>query len=118
MGVLYRNDKFSGKELDQIEQFKRQLHSTIMTIVSFHQVEFSYDQKYVIQSLEKSKRFLIQILEKHLTPKSINRIEHVFGFFTDATFMDAFFRAKDGKMFELRANIMSDINTLIENGAL
>jgi hypothetical protein len=89
-----------------------------MTIVSFHELEFSYDRNYIIQSLNKCKSLLKDLVETHLSEKSLNRIEQVFNFFTKTELLDSFFRERDGDIKQLRSDIVRDMNKLLENGAI
>lgn len=118
IGVLFRNDQFNQDELNQIDRLKNQLHNLAMTFVSYHTVEFTYDSHYANQLLIKIKDLLKHLLNKHLTQKSIARIDFVFAFFANRDLMDQFFQAKDGEIKEIRCKIISDMNKLIEKGFL
>jgi hypothetical protein len=118
IGILTRNDQFTDSQIKIAHNFKQQFHSTAMTIVSFHELDFSYDRNYIIQSLNKCKSLLIDLVETHLSEKSLNRIEQIFTFFTKTELMDSFFRERDGDMKQLRSDIVRDMNKLLENGAI
>lgn len=118
IGVLFRNDQFNQDELNQIDKLKNQLHNLAMIFMSYHTVEFSYDSHYANQLLIKIKILIKDLLTKHLTQKSIARIDFVFAFFANRDLMDQFFQAKDGEIKEIRCKIMSDMNKLIEKGFL
>jgi hypothetical protein len=44
VGILYRNDQFNAEELKVVETFKSKFHSLSMTVVSFIEVDFTYDK--------------------------------------------------------------------------
>lgn len=52
--------------------------NTQMTIISFHEVDFSFDLGFIQKSLAESKAILKQIIERHLTDKSLNRVDEVY----------------------------------------
>jgi len=54
---------------------------------------------------------------RHLSEKSLDRIDSVFTYFGDRDFLDAAFKAT-GSQRELREVIVQDLNTLLENNIL
>lgn len=60
---------------------------------------------------------LRSLVERHLTEKSLGRIEDVFSFFADAHFLDACFRVHS-PLRDLMAKIVADINAAIDSGDL
>ncbi|GFY41161.1 tumor necrosis factor alpha-induced protein 8-like protein [Trichonephila inaurata madagascariensis] len=117
IGILYRNDQFNQEELWTAEQFKHKFHSTAMAIISFFEVEFSYDRNFLLQALNECRALLKNLVSRHLTDKSINRIEHVFNFFANPTFLDDVF-SRDSNHKELLGKIVSDMHKLMEDGSL
>uniref|UniRef100_T1JFQ3 Tumor necrosis factor alpha-induced protein 8-like protein n=1 Tax=Strigamia maritima TaxID=126957 RepID=T1JFQ3_STRMM len=117
IGILYRNDQFNKEELLLVERFKRKFHSTAMTVVSFYEVDYSYDRNFLVQSLNECCAMLTQLVRPHLTDKSIARIDHVFRFFTDNELLEKLFR-KDGEYRRLMSKIVADMHKLMEDGGL
>ncbi|KAJ8932940.1 hypothetical protein NQ314_014319 [Rhamnusium bicolor] len=91
LGVLHRNNMLSEGEIKQAEKFKSKFRMAGMAIISFYEVDFSYDRNYVVNALHESQKCLEIIVSKHLTEKSLSRIESVFSFFTNEQFLDAIF---------------------------
>ncbi|XP_054720271.1 protein salivary glands marred-like [Uloborus diversus] len=117
IGILYRNDQFNQDELWTAEKFKQKFHSTAMAIISFFEVEFSYDRNFLLQSLNECRALIKNLVVRHLTEKSINRIEHVFNFFANPGFLDDVF-SRDSPHKEVLGRIISDMHKLMEDGSL
>lgn len=107
----------SDEELRQAERFKQKFRMAGMTIISFYEVDFSYDRNYIIQAFNESQKCLEFIVSKHLTEKSLSRIETVFSFFANEQFLDSIFK-RDSEYREALGRVVSDLNKAIENGDL
>lgn len=88
-----------------------------MTIISFYEVDFSYDRNYLVQVLGDSQKNLQSIICRHLTDKSVNRVESVFSFFANERFLDVIFK-RDSEYREALGRVVNDLNKGIENGDL
>ncbi|KAG8192634.1 hypothetical protein JTE90_017196 [Oedothorax gibbosus] len=117
IGILYRNDQFNAEELRTADHFRRKFHSTAMAIVSFHEVEFSYDRPFLLCALGECGALLRSLVQRHLTDKSLGRVECVFGFFSRPALLDATF-GRAAPHAPLLARIVQDMHTLMEEGAL
>ncbi|XP_074034823.1 tumor necrosis factor alpha-induced protein 8-like protein sigmar isoform X2 [Leptinotarsa decemlineata] len=117
LGVLHRNNMLSEEEIKQAEKFKAKFRIAGMAIISFYEVDFSYDRNYIVQALNESQKCLEIIVSKHLTDKSLSRIESVFSFFGNDQFLDAMFK-RDSEYREALGRVVSDLNKAIENGDL
>lgn len=117
IGILYRNDQFSADELKLAESFKQKFHSVAMTVVSFYTVDFTYDKGFLSHSVEECRQLLKDLISRHLTDKSKNRVDVVFQTFNNETLMDTIF-TPDGKYKDYMDKITTDMNTLMEEGNL
>ncbi|XP_030755980.1 tumor necrosis factor alpha-induced protein 8-like protein isoform X1 [Sitophilus oryzae] len=117
LGVLHKNNLLSEEDLKQAEKFKNKFRMAGMTIISFYEVDFSYDRNYLVQALEESRKTLQSIISKHLTDKSMARVDSVFSFFGNEYFLDAIFR-RDSDYREALGRVVNDLNKAIENGDL
>ncbi|XP_050296227.1 tumor necrosis factor alpha-induced protein 8-like protein isoform X2 [Anthonomus grandis grandis] len=117
LGVLHRNNLLSEEDLKLAEKFKSKFRMAGMTIISFYEVDFSYDRNYLVKALGESQKILKAIISRHLTDKSINRVESVFGFFANETFLDAMFK-RDSEHREALGRVVNDLNRAIDNGDL
>ena len=121
--VLFLNDQFSPAEQEQAEKLQRQLRSTLMTVVSFHEVDFSYDRAYLTNSFESFRSQLKQLIKPHLSDKSANRVDIIFNFLTNEHFLDRFFESQrsnvnslNDPIYKIRSELISDVNILLERG--
>lgn len=93
-----------------------------MVVVSFHEVDFSYDRNYLIKSFEGCRQSLKELVKRHLSDKSQHRIDNVFNFLTNADFLDIAFEMKNSANVEQYRNIRSEmangIKVLLENSKL
>lgn len=117
LGVLHRNNMLSEDEIKQAEKFKSKFRMAGMAIISFYEVDFSYDRNYIVNALNESHKCLEIIVSKHLTDKSLSRIESVFSFFTNEQFLDAIFK-RDSEYREVLGRVVTDLNKAIDNGDL
>ncbi|XP_054159409.1 protein salivary glands marred-like [Oppia nitens] len=116
--IIAKNDCFTDDDLTDAEILKEEFRSICMTIVSFHELDFSYDRNYLISSLDKCKQTLKRLLKKYLSNKSMDRIEMIFNFYTKPEFLDTFFRQTDGEIKHLRDDIIRDLSILLEKGLI
>jgi len=117
LSVLYRNGQFSSDELKQAERFKGRFHSAAMAVVSFYEVDFSYDRHYLLSALNESRAAIRQLVQRHLTDKSLARIESLFNFFANPNFLDAVFK-KDSEYREFLGRIVADMNRAMDEGGM
>lgn len=116
IGVLYRNNQFNEAELKSAQTFRSQFKTTAMTIVSFCEVDFSYDRSFLKRSLEESKKSIHGLISTHLTQKSHGRVDHVFDYFSNGELLDKLFQSEEYK--DALDGIVAGLNTLMENGDL
>eukprot|EP00037_Helgoeca_nana_P016388 m.154297 g.154297 ORF g.154297 m.154297 type:complete len:200 (-) comp23499_c1_seq1:45-644(-) len=78
LGLLYRHNQFSEAELDIGTKFRSKLKMAILTMISYHDVAFSFDAEFLIDVLQESQALLKKQISAHLTPKSLGRVDNVF----------------------------------------
>ncbi|CAG9825756.1 unnamed protein product [Phaedon cochleariae] len=117
LGVLHRNNMLSDEEMQLAEKFKGKFRIAGMAIISFFEVDFSYDANYIVRALRESQKCLESIVSKHLTDKSVSRIDSVFSFFADEHFLDAVFK-RESEYREALGRVVADLNKAIDNGDL
>lgn len=88
-----------------------------MAIISFYEVDFSYDRNYLMSALNESHSCLRFIVSRHLTEKSLARIDSVFSFFANEAFLDSVFKP-DSEYRDILGRIVADLNKAMENGDL
>lgn len=107
----------NDNELTKAELFKMKFRTAGMAIISFYEVDFSYDRNYLTQALNESHKCLNTIVTNHLTDKSMMRIDSVFAFFGNEQFLDAIFK-RDSEYREALGRVVNDLNKAIDNGDL
>ncbi|XP_065576454.1 tumor necrosis factor alpha-induced protein 8-like protein [Artemia franciscana] len=117
VGFLAKNDQFGREELIVAENFRRKFHSLCMTVVSFHEVDFSYDRTFLLKNIQECQSLLKQLVEKHLTDNSIGRIEMVFTFFSDSSFLDNLFK-RPSEYHEIMKQVVQEMHTMMDQGGL
>ncbi|XP_069584851.1 tumor necrosis factor alpha-induced protein 8-like protein 2 [Ranitomeya imitator] len=117
IGVLYRHNRFSPEELVLAEDFKNKLHNGAMTAISFYEVEFTYEKEVLPGILTECKNLLLRLVDKHLTPKSHGRIQHVFNHFANKEMLSELYDP-NGSMKPHLQKICQGMNKLIDDGKL
>lgn len=57
ISLLARNEQFTQEELAVASDFQGKFHKAAKTVISFYEVDFSYDQKFLIQVCVNSKGY-------------------------------------------------------------
>ncbi|NXQ00225.1 TFIP8 protein, partial [Vidua macroura] len=87
LAILYRNNQFNQDEIALMEKFKKKVHQLAKTVVSFHQVDYTFDRNFLSKLLNECRELLHEIIQRHLTAKSHGRINNVFDHFSDCEFL-------------------------------
>lgn len=117
IAIAYRNDQFDAEELRLTDEFKKKFHQMVMTIISFVEVDFTFDKHYLSKSLAENCALLQKLIARHSTDKTKGKLNHVFDFFGDTQFLEAVF-TPDGKHRPLMAKITKQLDELMESGSL
>lgn len=114
LGILSRNDQFDSNELKLAENFKEKFRELIMITVSFYEIEFSYDKNYLLGYLFKCKDMLKELTKRHLTDKSLFRIDKIFEFFSNPKFLDSVFIKRDIELAETVQILINGLKELLD----
>ncbi|XP_041368649.1 tumor necrosis factor alpha-induced protein 8-like [Gigantopelta aegis] len=117
VGILYRNDQFNADELKIVDDFKQKFHSLAMTVISFHEVDFTFDCTFLCKTLEECRAMLQTLIARHLTEKSKSRVDIVFNFFGNPDLLDTVFQT-EGKYRNTFDLIVQDMHKMIDEGNL
>ncbi len=82
IGMLERSDKFSAQEKASLVRTQRNLRTIAMTLISFYQVDHTYDRSFLTRHVAELKDDLKELVRPHLTEKSLARIDFVLDFFS------------------------------------
>ena len=119
IGLLLRGDKFSPEEREVLCKIRKVLHTVAMTLVSFFEVDHTYDRAFVIKYLTELESLLKSLITKHLTEKSVSRVEQIFGVVKTPDFLDNIYVPKKNKeMRDIMTKVVKDLNNCIEAGVL
>ena len=77
IGMLQRGDKFTKEEKDSLIMIQKTLRTVAMTLISFYQVDHTFDRSFVIKYLTELEALLKGLITRHLTEKSVGRVEQV-----------------------------------------
>ena len=114
IGILYRNEQLNEEELQLAERFRTKFQLTQLTIISFHEVDYSFDMNYLQKAMNESRCLLKSFVQRHLTEKSILRIDEVFDFFTDNRLLETAFK-QESPYQEVMKNLVADMNKSLDS---
>lgn len=114
LGILSRNDQFDSNELKLADNFKEKFRELTMITVSFYDIEFSYDKNYLLNYLFKCRDVLKELTKRHLTDKSISRIDTIFDFFSNPKFLDSVFIKRDTELSETVHILINGLKELLD----
>lgn len=117
IGLLYKNEQLSTSELALCDDFRMQFHSFVKAALSFYEVDFTFDAKFLKQQLVECERLINLIIKVHLTDKSKGRIESIFSFFADEAFLAYIFKGTPSSKVLMNL-IVDDTRKLVEEGSL
>jgi len=117
IGLLYKNDQLTDEELKLCDTFRQRFHSFVKAALSFYEVEFTFDAKFLHDLLVDCQNLIQLIVKNHLTDKSKMRIETVFTFFADEAFLAYIFKGTPNSKQFMKL-IVDDTRDLVEEGSL
>ena len=113
LGILLKNSQFNDEELGLGIKLRKKLRNAAMTVVSFHQVDFSYDRAYLVQLVKDCSEIIHKIVERHLTAKSHARIDSFMEVFSNGDVLDKVF-LPDGVFHAQLASISEAFDKVVE----
>lgn len=100
-------------------KIQKNLRTVAMTLISFYEVDHTYDRNFVIKYLSELETLLKKLISNHLTDKSVSRVEQIFGVVKTPDFLDSVYVPKKNvEMREIMAKVVKDLNSCIEAGVL
>lgn len=91
IGLLYRNKQFNEAEMTYGVQLRSQLRKAALTVISFYEVDFTYDQAFLITMVSECGEILHKLVDRHLSDKSHGRINMVIDNFSNPSFLEKVF---------------------------
>ena len=117
VAVLQRNDKFTPEELKLVDKLQKLTKNTAMTIISFYEVDFTFDKYVLSKYINEGRAILQQLIASHLTEKSKSTVNSVFDILGDTEFLEELYNP-DGKYRPALAKIAECLNGLIDKGVI
>lgn len=91
IGVLRRHNQLSQTDERALSTFRSKFHTVLMAVVSFCEVDFSYDRDFLQSALRDSHQALKSVVERHLSDKSVSRLAGVFSLASRSELLDSLF---------------------------
>lgn len=91
VAVLRRHGQLAESDERALDAFRAKFHNVLMTVISFCEVEFSYDRTFLQTALRDSHQALKSVVERHLSEKSVSRLAGVFALVTRDELLDSMF---------------------------
>lgn len=113
LAILQKNDVFSEDETRKTNTFYQKFLKLQMSIISFFEVDFSFDLVYLQKLISEVHQLLKEIVACHLTDKSLNKIDEIFESFNNPQFLESIFKA-DSPHRETMGKIVADLNKVME----
>ena len=113
--MLLRGEKFSNEEKQNLLKIQKNLRNVSMTLISFYEVDYTYDKTFVIKYLTELETLLKNLIINHLTDKSVSRVEQIFGVVKTPDFLDSVYVPKKNvEMRDIMGKVVIDLNKCIE----
>ena len=113
--MLLRGEKFSNEEKRNLVQIQKNLRNVAMALISFYEVDHTYDRNFVIKYLTELETLLKNLIINHLTDKSVARVEQIFGVVKTPDFLDSVYVPKKNvEMRDIMGKVVIDLNKCIE----
>ncbi|XP_040565682.1 tumor necrosis factor alpha-induced protein 8-like protein isoform X2 [Lepeophtheirus salmonis] len=120
IGMLERSEKFNTDEQAKLTRIRLNLRTIMMTIISFYQVDHTYDRNFIITHLSELKNQLQNLVKPYLTDKSLGRIDNIIEFFSEPDFLDSLYspNKRNSETVTQMGVIVDNLNKCIEIGVL
>jgi transcription termination factor NusB len=118
IGILYKNDLFTEYELKFIEDFRHRFHSLSKAIVTFYEVDFTFDRLFLTRMCKECQDLTHRIISTHLTNKSHARMDYVFNYVSNLQFLEYCFNPSSTVNRAIIKEIVEDMHSLMDAGFL
>eukprot|EP00055_Hartaetosiga_balthica_P010864 m.47704 g.47704 ORF g.47704 m.47704 type:complete len:194 (-) comp7351_c0_seq1:117-698(-) len=115
LGILYSKSQFNEKELEIGNDLRKKFKHTVLTMISFNEVDFTFDSDHLVTNLDSCRLLLQKLISRHLTDKSKGRVDNVFGFYGQADILTSLYSEKHT---ELRQKAMTCLSKMVEDNVL
>ena len=91
IGLLFKNNQFNQDELAIGAKLRTKLRHAALTVISFHEVDFTYDRTFLVKNVDECGDMLHRLVNRHLSDKSHSRINSVIEAFSNGPLLDKVF---------------------------
>eukprot|EP00043_Microstomoeca_roanoka_P016972 m.175982 g.175982 ORF g.175982 m.175982 type:complete len:198 (-) comp16552_c14_seq1:399-992(-) len=116
LGLLFNKSQFNSKELALLEDFRKRTKHGALTLISYHEVAFTFDQQYLANVFRECRDLLQKVIARHLTDKSKGRVDNVFSYYGDGDRLARLYN--DEKFADIRAKAMATLSKIVEENVL
>ena len=113
MGLLYKNKQFNTEELALASKFRSKLRKAALTVISFYEVDFTYDRAFLVQVVNDCGEMLHKLVDRHLSEKSHSRINMIITNFSNGPLLDKVFQS-DGAYYHHLASISQGFHKVVD----
>ncbi|XP_034938937.1 tumor necrosis factor alpha-induced protein 8-like protein isoform X2 [Chelonus insularis] len=117
VGLLQRNQQLNPSDDSKIHEIGSSLRAAAMAVVSFYELDFSFDRVYLTRSLERCRAAIQDLIRPYLTDKSQERCDQIFDFLTNSDFLDSIFK-QNSEYKPILGALVEDINKALDAGHL
>ncbi|CAF3039402.1 unnamed protein product [Rotaria sp. Silwood2] len=118
LGILYKNNLFTEYEIKLIEDFRNRFHSLSKAIVTFYEVDYTFDRVFLTRMCKECQDLTHKIISTHLTQKSHIRIDYIFNYLSNLQFIEYVFNTNSTANRAIIKEIVQDMNSLMDAGLL
>lgn len=116
LGLLYTKNQLNDKELAAGDKMRKKFRMVVLTMLSYHEVAFSFDQSFLENVFEECRDIMLSMIQRHLTEKSQDRCTNVFGFYGGGELLDNLYNNE--RYTEIRGKIMANLTVMVEQTQL
>lgn len=113
LGLLYKNKQFNTEELALAGKFRSKLRKAALTVISFYEVDFTYDRAFLVQVVNDCGEMLHKLVDRHLSEKSHGRINMIITNFSNGSLLDKVFQS-DGPYYHHLATISQGFHKVVD----
>jgi len=114
LGVLQHNDRLETRLVTQVNS---KLRHVVLTMISFHEVQFTFDKKLAVEKM-KTVQSTIHLLLKSgkVKEKTHGRLDNIMELLADGDFLHALYH--DPKFESYKTNLAGLLNKAVEEGRI
>lgn len=114
IGLLYKNKQFSPEEMVLGAQFRAKLRKAALTVISFYEVDFTYDRGFLVGVINDCGDMLHKLVDRHLSEKSHGRISMVISNLSNGALLDNVFQSEGGRYYSQLGSIAQGFHRVVD----